>query len=241
MRRPVIAASVFVLALLSPRVGGAQMYYSPAPLPQVTAAAADWQRTGQPLFLAGTYYDPAGPTVYFDGEAMRPTGIFRGVLLYEDPTAEPGSMVYVPVGQKLMRPYRRRRDESLAATDWWMPSLPMERRLELYDRARGFFNEPFYPGHESRFDAAYDRVAAADLGPTGVESVPAPRSSDGVWIVFEGDRWYSDGKAQRFSADRFTPAGNYRGFPVYRDQTAAGDRIFVTVVADGPVAPYARR
>jgi len=37
------------------------------------------------------------------------------------------------------------------------------------------------------------------------------------------------------------PAGEYRGFPVYRERGGAGDRLFVTVVHDGPLAPFERR
>jgi hypothetical protein len=62
-----------------------------------------------------------------------------------------------------------------------------------------------------------------------------------VWIEFEGARYYSDGAAVRYDPTRFVPLGNYRGFPVYRDTRSGTDRIFVTVVPDGPVAPFARR
>ena len=257
MHRSVVAASFFVLALLAPRISGAQIYPSPTPVPQTTAFAADWQRGGQPLFLAGAYYHPSGPTVYFDGDAMRPVGVFRGVLLYEDPTAEPGRRVYVPVGYKLMRPYERRWEWQELAAASWMPGLALQRPYAHYDEPGGpeYWHSmrvrnqagvvPDHPLVDARGedDRSLSEVARpiADVGPTGVESIPAPRSSDGVWIVFEGDRWYSNGVAVRFDVDRFTPAGNYRGFPVYRDNRSASDRIFVTVVPDGPVAPYARR
>jgi hypothetical protein len=75
-----------------------------------------------------------------------------------------------------------------------------------------------------------------------MQSIPGPTAgTSGVWIDFEGARWYSDGLAVRYDPNRFTPLGNYRGFPVYRDTAAAGDRIFVTIIPDGPVAPFARR
>ena len=47
--------------------------------------------------------------------------------------------------------------------------------------------------------------------------------------------------AASFSPDRFEPVGEYRGFPVYRDKTAARDAIWISVVKDGPLAPYVRR
>ena len=51
----------------------------------------------------------------------------------------------------------------------------------------------------------------------------------------------ADGPATSFSPDRFEPVGDYRGFPVYRDKTAARDAIWISVVKDGPLAPYVRR
>ena len=42
-----------------------------------------------------------------------------------------------------------------------------------------------------------------------------------------------------FSPDRFEPIGEYRGFPVYRDKIGSSDDIWVSVVKDGPLAPYA--
>jgi hypothetical protein len=44
-----------------------------------------------------------------------------------------------------------------------------------------------------------------------------------------------------YNADRFTPVGSYRGFPVYKDKTDSSDTVYVTVVKDGPLAPYAKR
>ena len=69
-----------------------------------------------------------------------------------------------------------------------------------------------------------------------------PTGNEGVWIEFEGARWFSAGPAVSFSPDRFVPTGSYRGFVVYRDTMGGrADTIFVTVVPDGPVAPYTRR
>jgi len=86
-----------------------------------------------------------------------------------------------------------------------------------------------------------DRVRS---GPTRIEVYPRPASTgpNGVWLEFKGSRWYAQGSAVPFSTDRFEPIGEYRGFPVYRDRRGAKtDEIWVSVVKDGPVAPYARR
>jgi hypothetical protein len=73
------------------------------------------------------------------------------------------------------------------------------------------------------------------------QSIPQPRVNNGIWLEFNGARWYPVGLATPFSPDRFVPVGEYRGFPVYRDQTRQDGRIWVALVKDGPVAPYTKR
>jgi hypothetical protein len=72
-------------------------------------------------------------------------------------------------------------------------------------------------------------------------STRAPAGETGIWIDFQGARWFSAGTAVPYDAARFEPAGDYHGFAVYRERGTAGPRIFVTVVKDGPVAPFERR
>src|SRR5438876_2648273 len=115
MRVKVFAAFLFVAAL-DVNVSKAQVYRLPTPVPQVTAAAADWQIRGDPVFYSGDFYYPTGPTVFFDGNAMARVGTFQNVPLYEDSTLEPYSMVFVPIGRNVMRPYERRRTGELAGT-----------------------------------------------------------------------------------------------------------------------------
>jgi hypothetical protein len=78
---------------------------------------------------------------------------------------------------------------------------------------------------------------------TRIETIPRPRATGGagVWLEFNGARWYAAGAAVPFFSDRFTPVGEYRGFPVYRANNADPDRIWVSVVQDGPLAPYEKR
>jgi hypothetical protein len=76
---------------------------------------------------------------------------------------------------------------------------------------------------------------------TFMQSIPRPSTNNGVWLDFDGARWYSAGAATSFSPDRFEPVGMYRGFPVYRDKNNRGDEIWVSVVKDGPLAPYVKR
>src|SRR5262245_47626960 len=75
---------------------------------------------------------------------------------------------------------------------------------------------------------------------TRVESIPRPTGSRGVWLDFNGTRWYSAGAAVPFEPARFTRIGEHRGFSVYREARGASDQIWIAVVQDGPVAPYRR-
>jgi len=87
-------------------------------------------------------------------------------------------------------------------------------------------------------------AGAADRGVrrrTLIESIPRPSGANGVWLEFNGARWYADGPATSFSPDRFEPVGEYRGFPVYREKTPVKDAIWISVVKDGPLAPYVKR
>jgi hypothetical protein len=65
--------------------------------------------------------------------------------------------------------------------------------------------------------------------------------ANGIWLEFNGGRWYSSGAAESFSPERFEPIGEYRGFPVYRDKTTNTTDIWVSVVKDGPLAPYRKQ
>jgi hypothetical protein len=97
-----------------------------------------------------------------------------------------------------------------------------------------------------------DRRAMSAIGTAGIpnrdrprrtliESISRPSATNGVWLEFDGVRWYSSGAARSFTPDRFEPVGMYRGFPVYREKDGNKDEIWVSVVQDGPLAPYVRR
>jgi hypothetical protein len=256
MRRLVFVASLFSVAVLSPQLVAGQVYQLPTPTPPVSAASAPWQLAGEPVFHAGVFYYPAGATVFFDGHVMQRTGTYRDVPVYEDSTVEPFSMVYLPIGRNLMRPYERRREGPLAGTvGSRAPSFPVQRDIELsagdgtganqtsmfVGDVPGDTYRTVDAGGEGAFRPSSSSAASAVAGPTGVQSIPPPRSPDGVWIMFEDARWYLDGQAVSFDAARFSPVGNYRGFPVYRETSGDGARIFVTVLPNGPVAPFVRR
>lgn len=238
---------VLTVAVLLPNVGSAQVFQFRTPPPDVSAAAAEWQIDSTPIVVGGlSYYATRGYRL-FDGQVMSQTGLFEGVPVYSDTTIEPYSELYVPVGNGRMRVYERRRERELAGTTGsHVPTFPV--------------GSPSAP-------APSDRLVGAP-GPVGTSGVSVPRAADdsavlaersrprrtsiitakppsgagnGVWLEFGGARWYSDGHAVSFSPDRFEPVGEYRGFPVYRDRNGTSSDIWVSVVKDGPLAPYRKR
>ena len=275
--RPVVPTAFLFAAMAFPALGNAQVYRYETPSPAVNATRSAWQLAGEPLFHAGSYYYPAGATVFFDGKVMVRTGTYEGVPLYEDSTLEPYSIVYVPIGGAVMRPYERRREGQLAGTvGSRTPSFPIQRDVELSVLSGGLgLQTPAVDGLARYVTAERDgtqmvqiplsvweqmldelrglqsgaaaapapaapAAAPADQ-PTGIESVPRPDSNAGIWIDFNGERWYTAGIAATYDAGRFEPAGSYRGFPVYRERGSTGSRIYVTIVQDGPIAPFERR
>lgn len=238
-------------AVLVPTVGNAQVSWHPSAPPQVTAASSTWQINGEPVFYAGDYYFPAGPTVFFDGNVMVGVGTFRAVPLYVDSTMQPYRTVFVPVGGKLMRPYERRRSDELAGAEGSRAlSLPVQLDAQT---------PPFRVDGEDAVVPAPSRPvgttgtvvpsSARPRSPAPVErrstragaiSVPSPRSNAGVWIEYSGARWYNAGPAVTLSTDRFASIGQYHGLPVYRDRTGHADFIYIPAVQDGPLVPYRR-
>ena len=87
--RSIVPAAFLCMAVLMPNLGRAQVYLLPTPTPEATAANADWQIRGEPIFHAGSLYYPTGPNVFFDGKIMVRSGAHNGVLLYADTTLEP--------------------------------------------------------------------------------------------------------------------------------------------------------
>ncbi len=69
----------------------------------------------------------------------------------------------------------------------------------------------------------------------------APPAEEGLWISYQGSRWYSAGRAVLLDVARFEQAGSSNGFPVYRERGDSANRIFVTTVRNGPLAPFERR
>lgn len=235
---------VLTVALLMPTIGNAQVFVFRTPPPDVSAAGAGWQINSEPIIVGGLTYFPTRAFRLFDGQVMAQTGIFESVPVYSDTTIEPYSELYVPLGGGRMRVYERRRERELAGTTGShvptfpvdSPSVPAPReRIVLGESAVGTAGFSVARAVSDSASAVMpERTRPRHTVMTAVQSGVA----NGVWLEFSGQRWYSDGPAASFSADRFEPVGEYRGFPVYRDKTSTRADIWVSVVKDGPLAPY---
>jgi hypothetical protein len=188
------------------------------------------------------------------------TGMYNGVPLYADTTVEPYGLILVPIGGNVMRPYERRREGELAGSfGSRMPSYPIQRMGDLSIATGGRPElarapvEPFVVAESAgQGRIAAGAAAAGGAAPVGtagpepaytvIESIPPPTNNSGVWIDYEGARFYLAGAAATFTPERFVPVGSYRGFPVYRERgTEDAGTIYVAVMPNGPLAPYERR
>jgi hypothetical protein len=231
-----------VMVVLSCAVTEAQAFQFRTPPPDVSAAMAAWQVSNEPIIVQGLAYLPTREFRLFDGQVMVQVGIYQGVPVYADATLEVYSLVYVPVGAQRMRTYERVRDRELAGTTGSRtPTFPVR--------------SPSAAPPEERIVATAGTLAASAVGAmaipsvpgnvlaTGrtVESIPRPTGADGVWLYFNGRRYYSAGPAVPFSNERFRLIGQHEGFPVYQETSGNHNQIWVAVVNGGPVAPYEKR
>ena len=241
---------VVTTAVLFPIIGKAQVYQFRTPPPDVSAAAAEWQINGEPIMVAGLTYYPTRAFRLFDGQVMAQAGMYERVPVYSDMTLEPYMEVYVPLGSGRMRVYERRRDRELAGTTGsHVPTFPVSSpSVSSVDRLAGT------AGAVGTAGSTVPSAATAVTNPTVINDRAQPRrtsiitavphgaGADGVWLEYDGGRWYSDGPAASFSRDRFEAIGTYRGFPVYREKGGDGSgRLWVSAVNDGPLAPYRKQ
>jgi hypothetical protein len=241
---PRVALVLVTMAVSLPIMTSAQVYQWRTPPPPVTAQYAEWQFNDEPMLVNSLIYYPTRETRFFDGSIMVQVGVHRSIPVYADVTLEPHSVLYVPVGRNLMRGYERRREGELAGTEGSrVPAFPVDIPSSIQPTAAPIPAPIAVP--PSPTPALTRELVSAPITaravPTRMESIPGPGGPNGVWLLFDGVRWYSRGAATIFAADRFTKVGEYRGFPVYREKEGRRDEIWVAVVKDGPVAPYTRR
>ena len=138
-----------------------------------------------------------------------------------------GLLFPTPVPQRCLPP-----DSSLGRADYTPYAsglLPIEA---------GPAPEPSAPAVPSPTGPASRNDAAPS---TASRSAAARSSRVDVWVDFEGQRWYTAGRAMRFDQARFQRVGELKGLPVYRDRAVDTGRVYVTIMPDGFVAPFARR
>jgi len=260
MRSTAAVAFLLVASLFHSRPA-AQIMLLPTPPPAVTAAGALWQINGEPIFYEGAFYYPAGPSVFFDGKVMARTGVYQGVPLYQDRTLVPYSIVFVPVGGTVMRPYERRREGELAGTTGSRtPSFPVQPSSGPVSGLGvvGFQSPPVNDVEPTRIaESTAGSLAGADAlsalvrganvahpdAPTQAPNVATSRHDAGradIWFDFEGARWYRVGAAVDLDPNRFVPVGNHEGLIVYRSRTDPATR-YLTIVPGGPLVPFRRR
>jgi hypothetical protein len=195
-----------------------------SPNPDAVAANADWQINNEPIVVAGLTYYPTRETRMFDGQVMAQVDVYKGVPVYADVSIAPFTLAYVPLTPTRLRTYERG---------------PEGERVFISGRGRTDIGGGVVStaGTETivpvAIEAANERPAA-----TRVESIPRPRGTTGIWVEFNGARWYNDGAAQSYRPDRFERAGEYHGFAVYREKGRAPDRIWIATVNGGLLAPY---
>jgi hypothetical protein len=223
--------------------GGAQAFQFRSPVPEISAAAAPWQVSSEPIMVQGLLYLPTRDYRMFDGQVMTQIGVYQGVPVYADTTLEPYSMAYVPVGAQRMRTYERVRDRELAGTTGSRaPTFPVRNpsALSPEERPPVATAGTIVPSAVGPMEAVA-APAAVSPRPTTMESIPRPTGTSGIWLYFNGARYFSAGATVPFSPDRFTLVGQHEGFPVYRDKNGPSGQIWVAVVNGGPLAPYAKR
>jgi hypothetical protein len=238
---------VTTMVVLLPNTGSAQVFQFRTPPPEVSAAGAQWQMNSEPIMVGGLTYYPTRGFRLFDGQVMAQTGMYENVPVYSDTTLEPYMEIYVPLGSGRLRVYERRRDRELAGTTGsHAPTFPVESPSvpppaeQLVGSAGAVGTGGTLVPRAASGGAILPERARSRR--TSIITAVAPSTpAKGVWLDFNGARWYASGPAEPFSPDRFEPMAEYHGFPVYRDKISNSDEIWVAAVKDGPLAPYRKQ
>jgi hypothetical protein len=248
---PVRALLLGVVMSMVPAAAEAQMQIRPERPPERVAGDTAWYKAGEPVVYRGSLFYPAGSQIFFDGSLLVLAGEYRGIPLYVDPTLEPGSLVYVPIGGGLMQPYEKPRVGDLAATSGSrMPTFPpaTSTAIEVTAEAVGTAgSQPPPPpiGDTVAANAAPRSATAARRAParSRAETIApnrAPRNS-GIWIQWNGAQWTmssAQGAAVRVGP-QFVPIGTYDGRTVYRGP--GGDGTIWIETVQGLAVPWHRR
>ncbi len=210
--RPLRLLPPFALACLVATAALAQVDYQPTPPPRTSATNRAWYRNGDPIPFAGGLYYPAGPNVYFNANTMVPTADYDGVTLYADTTLEPYSVVFVPIGDKLLRPYEPARPDTRVGRSGRGDYAPEEQQAPPARAPRRFARQPMRPGPSTETG-----LQGAEASELLVQTVRKPDDNRGLWLSFQGFRWTSAGDAIPLDRSRLASVGSYFGLPVFAD------------------------
>ncbi len=216
-------AACAVLLTLIPCIATAQPIWQPAQAPTVTAEQTSWYLSGEPITVNGDLFYPSGAVQFFNRQQMVRRGSFNGIPLYIDTALQPDSIVFVPLSGERMQPYQRPQPGVLMKTTG-------SPEAAFPDVAEAFPSVPQPVGTSGRVAVTSAPRVSTLNPPTGV---------NGVWINFDGRRWFGAGKAIDYDASTLTRVGTYRGWNVY---TRNGDRSTIYVPAvPGKLSPYRAR
>jgi hypothetical protein len=223
--------STVALAQAPTLVGSSPPLQFGGPPPEVTAAGVAWQVNGESIVVEGLLYQPTREFRQFDANVMAQISLYQRVPIYADTTVAPFTVVYVPIGSSTMRAYTHAPNALLAARSPMPAASPL---VTAPPPAPVATTGTAVPATVSPKTTARRRTTSAATRHAPVRKI--------IWVEFAGARYDSDGEAAVFSVDRFTKIGEYHGFPVYRAvDDVKKDRIWVTQVHDGPVAPFVKR
>jgi hypothetical protein len=85
-----------------------------------------------------------------------------------------------------------------------------------------------------------DRTIAPPVGiaaPTSMATLRPPENNDGVWIVFEQQKWISAGRSIPFDSASYIRIGEYDRVPVFKRAGANEDVVYL-LLESGSIAPY---
>jgi hypothetical protein len=228
-----------------PQVGSTQVLPQQNPPVITDPATASRQAAGEPIYFDGQFYYPTGPITFFDPNVMTRAGTYNGIAVFTNAIQEPWSLIYLPIGGTSLRPYERVRSGELGGTTGSRtPSFPVQPPVNspwlsaIGGPIMSTVGSPAYEGPAS---------AAAPAAPepprhVSIMTIPAPTGDSGLWVEFNGTRWYHEGDSVTLEKDQFDQIGTYKGFTVFKQKGADDRTIFVPSQRDGTtLVRYVRR
>jgi hypothetical protein len=129
----------------------------------------------------------------------------------------------------------------LWGTVWYPYVAPLPQSLTPFPSrafaSRGVRRSQVANASLSDDEARTTAAPVAVTAPTSMTTLRPPESNDGVWILFEEQKWISAGRPIPFERSEYVSAGEYENIPVFKRSGAQADQIFL-LMGSGLVAPY---